>query len=244
MILKHKHALVTGASRGIGRVIAGTLAAEGARVAVHYGTNERLAHEVVEEITAAGGSAFAVGADLRRPEEVHGLFDAVLAEFGRLDVLVNNAGLAHHGPIGSYDERVFADMVAVNVTAPFLAMRLAARHLSDGGRIITLSSALTRSALADHGVYAATKAAAEQLGFALSKELGARGITVNNVLPGPTETDEFTDDLRAQLAPVVGQTPLGRFGQARDIADVVAFLASDRARWVTGQSVVASGGLV
>ncbi|NUT98636.1 MAG: SDR family oxidoreductase [Saccharothrix sp.] len=244
MILKHKHALVTGASRGIGRVIAGTLAAEGARVAVHYGTNEALAHEVVAEITAAGGSAFAVAADLRRPDEVHGLFDAVLTEFGRLDVLVNNAGLAHHGAIGSYDEQAFADMVAVNVTAPFLAMRLAARHLSDGGRVVNLSSALTRSALADHGVYAATKAAVEQLGFALSKELGARGITVNNVLPGPTETEEFTDELRGRLAPVVAQTPLGRFGQTRDIADVVAFLASDRARWVTGQSVVASGGLI
>jgi len=244
MDLENKSALVTGASRGIGRVIATTLAAQGAAVAVHYGTNEDLAEGVVEEITAAGGRAFAVRADLRRPQEVRDLFATVLAKWGRLDVLVNNAGLAEHGTIGAYDEDRFDAMLAVNVKAPFLAMQQAALHLADGGRIVNVSSAITQSAMAERGVYGAVKAALEQLGFALSKELGSRGVTVNNVLPGPTETEEFDDAMRAGYAFLVDRTPLGRFGQPGDIADLVSFLASDRARWVTGQSIVASGGLI
>ncbi|WP_280721488.1 glucose 1-dehydrogenase [Kitasatospora sp. MAA4] len=240
--LSGKSALVTASSRGIGRAIALRLAADGARVAVNYHRDDRAAQDVVGAITAAGGQAIAVQGDVGVQADVERLFKEAVAAFGSLDILVNNAGLGAHGPIAEIDTALLDRVVDVNVKGTFYALQQAARLLNDGGRIVNISTGYTRSAFPGFGVYTATKAAVEHLGLALSKELGARRITVNSVLPGLVDTDQ-TAPIRDQFAAVAAMTPLGRVGEPEDIADIVAFLATDDARWVTGQRIAAAGGL-
>ncbi|MFB9906347.1 glucose 1-dehydrogenase [Allokutzneria oryzae] len=243
--LTGKTAIVTAASRGIGRAIALRLAADGARVAVNWHRNAEAAEEVVAAITGAGGTAIEVQADIGVPADVDRLFAVTLREFGGLDILVNNAAvIATPSPLAEVTDADIDRSVAVNFKGTFLALRHAARELRDGGRIINISTGYTRYPSPFVGVYAGTKAAVEQFAISAAKELGPRGITVNSVLPGITDTDGITDDVRANLDEFIGMTPLGRLGQPQDIADIVAFLAGDDARWVTGQSIVAAGGLV
>ncbi|MEU3526077.1 SDR family oxidoreductase [Streptomyces sp. NPDC038707] len=244
--LTGKTALVTGASRGIGRGIAERLARDGARVAVHYGTNERAAKETVAAIGSAGGSAFAIGVELGTPGDAERLW----AEFDRhadgVDILVNNAGIGTSAPIEELSEEEYDRVFAVNVKAPFHLVRHGLGRLRDGGRVINISSGLARTAvMPDKVAYAMTKAALDVFSRDLSKLLGPRGITVNSVAPGIIDTDNTadflhrTEDGQARAAAI---SALGRVGTPADVADAVAFLASADGRWVTGHWLDATGG--
>jgi 3-oxoacyl-[acyl-carrier protein] reductase len=243
-ILKGKVALITGASRGIGRAIAERLSRDGAAVVVNYARNADAAGDVVAEIEAAGGQAFAVQADVGRVSEVVRLFDETIAHFGKLDILVNNAGIMCNKPISAVTEEEFDRVFAVNVKGTFFACQQAATRLAEGGRILNFSSTTTVMMLPTYGAYVASKSAVEQLSRSLAKELGPRGITVNVVSPGPTDTELFnagkTEEQRQRLAQA---SAFGRVGQPPEIAEVVAFLASDAANWVTGQNIRVNGGV-
>ncbi|MFZ0218120.1 MAG: SDR family oxidoreductase [Candidatus Dormiibacterota bacterium] len=242
-----KTALVTGASRGIGRAIARRLASDGALVAVHYGSGEEAANDTAAAIVQAGGSAFLVRAELGVDGDVETLAEGVQAGLaGRpLDILVNNAAL---GGDGASMERatpeLFDRLFAVNVRAPFFLIQRLLPAFADGGRIVNISSADTRIALPDEVAYSMTKGALDVLGRTLADALGRRGITVNTVAPGITDTGKIDWILERPelLAGTVAVTAMRRVGQPGDIADAVAFLASDGARWITGQLLDASGG--
>ncbi|MGJ6964402.1 SDR family oxidoreductase [Streptosporangium sp. G11] len=245
--LTGRTALVTGASRGIGRAIAAGLAAKGAAVVVHFGTDEDGATATVGEIERRGGTAFAVGAELGVDGDVETLFAGVEAGLaGRpLDILVNNAAAAPAGPLGVTTRTEFDHLFAVNVRAPYFIIQRALPLFRDGGRIVTISSVATRMANPTQTSFAMTKGAVETMSMTLANELGVRGITVNAVAPGATRTATNGSFFEAPgLAELIaGTTALGRLGGPDDVADVVAFLASDAARWITGQVVDASGGL-
>jgi 3-oxoacyl-[acyl-carrier protein] reductase len=242
--LKGKIALVTGASRGIGRAIAERLAESGASVAVNYSSSAGEAEKVVAGIKAAGGSAIAIRADMGRVQDIKRMFDETVAHFGRLDILVNNAGIIIIKPVSATTEEDFDRIFGVNVKGVFFACQQAANRLADGGRIINLSSSTTARLLPAYGAYVATKGAVEQLTRSLSKEVGARGITVNAVSPGPTETELFLNDKTPEQIDFFSkQSAFGRLGRPDDIADIVAFLASDEARWISGQNIRANGAL-
>jgi NAD(P)-dependent dehydrogenase (short-subunit alcohol dehydrogenase family) len=246
--LSGRKALVTGASRGIGRAIAERLARDGAIVAVHYGTREAEARDVVEAIQADGGNAFPIRAEFGVDgieAEVDGLYRHLDAALGDavLDILVNNAGILDGTPIEQVTPPAFDRSFEINVRAPFFVIQRALPRLRQGGRIINISSAVTRIA-SPFLHYAMGKGAIDVLSRTLAQQLGPRGITVNSVTAGVVDTDmgawvDSAADLRAQVSSTVA---LGRIGQAQDVADVVAFLASDDARWITGQSIEASGG--
>ncbi|MGC0423547.1 SDR family oxidoreductase [Embleya sp. AB8] len=243
-------ALVTGASRGIGRAIAERLAADGVLVAVHGGSDEPAAKEVVAAIEAAGGRAFVVMAELGTPGDLDRLFDGLRAgwaEFGvdGLDILVHNAGIGATGPIEVETEEGYDRVFAVNTRAAFFLTQRALPLLRAGGRIVTITSGVTRIAFPEGIAYAMTKGALEAFTLALAKQLGPRGITVNNVAPGIVDTDVNAGWLRGNPvaeAQAASRAALGRVGQPRDIADAVAFLTSADARWVTGSTIDATGG--
>jgi NAD(P)-dependent dehydrogenase (short-subunit alcohol dehydrogenase family) len=251
MNLQGKVAVVTGASRGIGRAIARRLASDGALVCVNYRGNEEAAREAVAEIGAAGGEAFALQADVASVEQIGRFFEALDAELAarrgdqRFDILVNNAGVAELVSVASGTEEAFDRVFAVNVKGPFFTTRHALPRLRDGGRVINVSSNLSRNPMAAGLAYCMTKAAIDNFTVGLAGELGRRGITVNTLAPGLTATD-----LNAAFreAPGVAEmysamTALGRIGEVEDIARAAAFLASADSAWVTGQYLEASGGL-
>jgi 3-oxoacyl-[acyl-carrier protein] reductase len=243
--LMGKVALVTGAARGIGRAIALRLAHDGAAVVVNYAGSATQAQETVGVVEQRGGKAVPVLADVSKVGDVRRLFDACFEKFGRLDVLVNNAGVMFTKPVTEVGEEEFDRLFAVNVKGAFFCCQEAARRMADGGRIINLSSSTTALMLPGYAAYVATKGAVEQFSHVLAKELGPKGITVNVVSPGPVDTELFgqgkTEEQKQQFARAAA---LGRLGQPEDIADVVAMLAGENARWVTGQNVRANGGLI
>ncbi|MCP5338754.1 MAG: glucose 1-dehydrogenase [Sinobacteraceae bacterium] len=238
-----KVAIVTGGSRGIGRAISETLARDGATVVVNYSKSTAAAQQVVETIEARGGRAIAIQADISRIEDVRRLYAEVQQQFGRIDIVVNNAGILP--PVVPVEKETEAtwDAVFGLLKGTYFSMQEAARRIHDGGRIINLSSSTTRGWSPGYSIYAGSKSAIEQFTRSLSRELGPRGITVNAIVPGLTDTDMIGDYPPALREAAAKGTTLGRLGQPRDIADVVAFLASDEGRWITGQMVVANGGL-
>lgn len=243
MSREHRVALVTGSSRGIGRAIAERLGAAGASVVVNYRADGAAATRVVDTIARAGGSAVRMQADVTDPAQLRGLFDAVERRFGRLDVVVSNVGAARFAPVAATTDEDFDACFTTNTRAGFLALREAANRVDDGGRVVVISSGVTITGRPGAGVYAASKAAVEQLVRVLARELGPRRITVNCVLPGAIRTDALAAGVPAEtLDRMVAETPLGRLGEPDDIADIVAFLASHGARWITGQAIAASGG--
>jgi 3-oxoacyl-[acyl-carrier protein] reductase len=245
MRLDGKVALVTGASRGIGRAIAMRLGHDGAAVVVNYSGNHEAANETVSAIETASGRAVAVQGDVGKVGDIQRLFDSTFEHFGRLDILVNNAGVFFTKPVAGVTEEEFDRIFAVNVKGTFFACQQAATRIADGGRIINFSSSTTAMMLPTYGAYVATKGAVEQLSRVLAKELGSRGITVNVISPGPTDTELFgqgkTEQDKQRFAQMAA---LGRLGQPKDIADVVALLVSDDASWITGQNVRANGGII
>ncbi|MFJ4620664.1 glucose 1-dehydrogenase [Streptomyces sp. NPDC088812] len=244
MVLEGKVALVTGASRGIGRSIAERLGADGARVIVNYRSDAEAAAQVVSSVERAGGRAAAVRADVRDPDELRGLFETAEQSYGGLDLLVANVGVARFAPLADATDEDFELMFTTNTRATFMALREAARRLRDGGRIVVVSSGAAVTARPASGLYAASKAAGDLLMRTAAKELGPRGITVNSVLPGATRTDALEAGMTPErLEATRAQTPLGRLGEPADIAAVVAFLVSDAGGWITGQTLHAGGGL-
>jgi 3-oxoacyl-[acyl-carrier protein] reductase len=245
--LTGKTALVTGASRGIGRAIATRLANDGALVAVHYGSNEAAAADTLAEIQRMGGQAFPVRAELGVDDDVDTLFTALEDGLdGRpLDILVNNAAIAtYEGTIEGATQDLFQREFAINVRAPFFITQRALPLLRDGGRIINISSGVTWFAQ-PHIVYSMTKGALNVFGRSLANTLGDRGITVNNVSPGVTDTDmnSWLHDSDEAVSSITDIVALNRIGQPAEIADAVAFFASDDSRWITGQTVEVNGGL-
>jgi NAD(P)-dependent dehydrogenase (short-subunit alcohol dehydrogenase family) len=240
--LAGKAALVTGGSRSIGAAIAKRLAADGAAVAITYSASPDRAEAVVAAIAAAGGHAIALRADAADAEAVRGAVAATIAAFGRIDILVNNAGIALRGPIEEIDLADYQRMIAVNVTGVFVATQEAARHMTRGGRIIQIGSSMTRYAgFPQAALYALTKGAVAGFTRGLVRELGPRGITVNTVLPGPTDTDMNPDG--GPVSALVGPgLAVGRYGRPEEIAAAVAYLASPEAGFVTGTELLADGG--
>ena len=251
MSLQGKIAVVTGASRGIGRAIAVRFAKNGAKVAVNYQKNAEAAAAVVREIESAGCEAFAVQGDIGSVAGIRHFFQTLDAELTKrhgnpqFDILVNNAGIGKQGTVETTSEEVFDELMAVNVKGPFFVAQQAISRLRDGGRIINLSSALSKHAYPRMAAYAMGKAAINHFTLNLAAELGKRGITVNAIGPGLTITD-FTAHARQDpnvVQQVSTHTALGRLGEAEDIAGVAVLLASKDAGWVTGQYVEASGGI-
>lgn len=244
MKLTGKTAVVTGSSRGIGRAIAEKLARDGARIVVHFKDNEKAAQQVVQEIEDANGQALALGADFSDVMEVRRFFSAVETHFGALDILVNNAGWAKFGNLDEVGEDDFDEVFDLNVRGLFFATQEAAKMMRDNGRIVNISSGITRANAAGGAVYAGSKAAVEAFTRCFTAELGGRGITVNTVSPGMTETDLVREVMSEEALNAAAQrSPFGRIGQPQDIADVVAFLCSDDARWLTAQNILANGGV-
>ena len=227
----------------IGAAVAKRLAADGFRTVVNYSSSAAEAEQIVAVIKAAGGRARAIGADVADPSAVRRLFDQAEAEFGPVDVLVNNAGMMKVSPLAEVADADYQRQVAVNLTGTFNGMREGARRVRDGGRIINVSTSVIGAFLPNYGVYAATKAAVEAMTHVLAKELGARGVTVNAVAPGPVATELFLTGKSEELIQrMTNDIPLGRLGQPDDIARVVSFLASPESGWINGQVVKANGG--
>ncbi|MGI5491416.1 SDR family oxidoreductase [Microtetraspora malaysiensis] len=243
--LDGKVAIITGAATGLGATIAVRLAAQGASVIVdHLPEQADQAADVVERAVAAGGKAAAVTADIADIEQIRTLFTAATDQFGGVDILVNNAVLPILKPMAEVTEEEFDRSFRVNARAPFFAMQLAARDMRNGGRIINISSHTTGLFFPRYGLYDGAKGALEQFSRVFSKEIGERGITVNVVSPGPTDTPEFRTRPADFIASLEKMTAMGRIGKPEEIVTVIAFLASPEASWVTGQNIRVNGGVV
>ena len=239
-----KTALVTGASKGIGKAIALILGQNGAKVAVNYHSDAAGAANTVKLIRESGNEAIAIQADMSSPDDIRRLYAETIRHFGQLDIAVNNAARFVYKPVIDFTAEDYDTVFSLNVKGNLVSMQEAAKVLPDGGRIINISSESTRLRNAYQGLNAGSKAALEQLTVSMAKELGPRGITVNAVLPGYTNSDGFQAGASPEFIQyAVSQTALGRLGEPADIAAVVAFLASDAGGWVTGQRISVTGGL-
>jgi 3-oxoacyl-[acyl-carrier protein] reductase len=240
--LRGQCALVTGGSRGIGAAIVRRLAAAGADVAFTYNTGEQEAAELAARLEASGHRAVPIEADLSRPRAAGDVVRVAVRELGKLDVLVNNAGVTFWRPLADIPLEEFDRLVAVDARAPFLMTQAAVEHLADGGRIINISSAVTSTALAGSALYAGVKAFVDQLTRVAAIEFAPRGITVNAVAPGTTATGRLADASAEQRIQMGSAFSLGRVGEPEDTAHLVAFLASDEASFITGQVIYNNGG--
>ena len=241
--LRDKVAIITGSSRGIGAEIARTLGGAGAKVIVNYSESRAAAEAVCEAIAAAGSEALAVKADVSSPADVRKLFDMAIERFRRVDILVNNSGVLVSKKMAEISDEDFDRVLNINVKGVFYALREASSRLADNGRVVSLSSTVTRLMLPNYGAYAASKGAVEQLTRIFAREVGERGITANIVSPGPVNTEMFTTGKSEEtIKRMAAMSFLGRVGEPEDIARVVLFLVSEEAGWVTGQNISASGG--
>ena len=244
--LKGKVAVVTGASKDIGAAIAKALAAEGASVVVNYASSKAGADKVVAAITTAGGKAVAVGGDVSKAAEAQGIIAAAIKHYGRLDILVNNSGVYEFAPIEAVTEKQFHRIFDINVLGLLLTTQAALKHIGEGGSIINIGSVVSRVTPPGSSVYTGTKGAVDAITGVLARELGPKKIRVNALNPGMIETEgshaagfigsDFEKGITAQ-------TPLGRIGQPGDIASIAVFLASDDSAWLTGEQLLAGGGL-
>ena len=242
--LANKVAVVTGGSKGIGAAIAKALAAEGASIVVNYASSKSDAEAVVTAITEAGGTAIAVEGDISNAAQAQGIVSAAIAEYGHLDILVNNAGKYEFAGLQDITEDHFHKLMNLNVLGLLLVTQAAAVHMGKGGSIINVGASITTMKAPTSAVYAASKSADETITGVLSKELGRKGIRINNVNPGPIATEGSAAMQRGGSGgDLIARTPLGRIGQPEDIAKIALFLASDESGWMTGDILIASGGL-
>jgi 3-oxoacyl-[acyl-carrier protein] reductase len=238
-----KIAIVTGASRGIGRAVAKRLAKDGFGVVVNYLSNASEAEQVVSEIQRIGGNAIAVKADVANQADVERLFEETIKKFGSVDVVVHNSGIMPLSPIGKSDVELFDKVISTNLRGAFLVLAQSAQHLAAGGRIIAFSSSVLAKSFPSYGPYIASKAGVEGLVHVLANELRGRNITVNAVAPGPVATELFLKGkAEEQIAQIANMAPLERLGQPADIASVVSFLAGPDGGWVNSQVLRANGG--
>ncbi len=244
--LKGKVAVVTGASKGIGAAIAKSLAAEGASVVVNYASSRAGADAVVSEITQAGGKAVAVGGDVSKGAEAEGIIEAAISNYGHLDILVNNSGVYEFAPIEAVTEEHFHKQFNVNVLGLIQTTQAAVKHMSEGASIINVGSVVSRITPPGSSVYSGTKGAVDAITGVLARELGPKKIRVNALNPGMVETEgtHAAGFIGSEFeTSTIGQTPLGRLGQVGDIASIATFLASDDSKWLTGERILAGGGL-
>jgi 3-oxoacyl-[acyl-carrier protein] reductase len=244
--LTGKVAVVTGASKGMGAAIAKSLAAEGASVVVNYASSKAGAESVVAAITAAGGKAVAVRGDVSQAAEAQAIIEAAIKNYGRLDILVNNSGVYEYAPIEAITEEHFHRHFNINVLGLLLATQAAVKHLGEGGSIINMGSVVSSITPPNTAVYSSSKAAVDAITAVLSRELGPKKIRVNTISPGIVETEGTRSGgfIGSEFEKaVLAQTPLGRIGQPGDIASIAVFLASEDSAWLTGERLLASGGL-
>jgi 3-oxoacyl-[acyl-carrier protein] reductase len=243
-LLKDKIVLITGASKGIGAVTALEMAKNGASVIVNYNGSRHAAEQVVKDIKDTGGNAIAIQADVSSEQDIEPMFNEAITAFGKVDVLVNNAGIMLTKTIQNVSSEEFDKILSVNVKGVFNTLRQAATRLADNGSVINLSSTVTRTMFPGYGAYCATKGAVEQLTRIFAKEVGSRGINVNAVLPGPTETDLFLEGKsRQDIDRLAATNAFGRLAQPEDIARVIVLLASDGSKWISGQNIGANGAM-
>jgi 3-oxoacyl-[acyl-carrier protein] reductase len=244
--LKGKVAVVTGASKGIGAAIAKALAADGASVVVNYASSKAGADKVVAAITAAGGKAVAVGGDVSKASEAQGIIAAAIKNYGRLDILVNNSGVYEFAGIESVTEESFHRLFNINVLGVLLTTQAAVKHLGEGASIINIGSGVSRITPPNSSVYTGTKGALDAITGVLARELGPKKIRVNSINPGMVETEGTVSagfigsDFEKNL---IAQAPLGRTGKVGDISSIASFLASDESAWLTGEQLLATGGI-
>jgi 3-oxoacyl-[acyl-carrier protein] reductase len=241
--LTGKVAIVTASSRGIGRAVALRLSRDGAAVAVNYVSSPEKAEAVVQEIIANGGRSIAIQGSVANKADVTRLFDETEQKLGAIDIVVNVAGVSVFKPHTELTDEDFDHVFSVNARGAMYVLQASANRVKNGGRIVQFSTGGTMMPIPAGGIYAASKAAGERLAFALSKEVGHRQVTVNVVSPGVTNTDGLIMPQEA-VNQLIQQTPLGRLGEPDDVANVVAFLVSDDAHWVTGQNIQANGGIL
>jgi len=242
--LDGKVALITGASGAIGRAIAIKLASQGAAIAAHYGSNVKAVTETARLVAAAGGEAKAFKANIADTAEIRAMFKALDDAYGRLDILVNNAGVGIQKFISEISEEDYENTFAVNTKGYLFCIQEAGKRLGEGGRIVNISSFLAKLSRPGTALYAATRASARVIARIAAQEFGTRGITVNSVSPGPVEPGMFQDASETMRQRARALSPFNRVGAPEDIADIVAFLVSDQARWITGQDIDAAGGAV
>ena len=243
--MSKKVILITGASRGIGAFTANVLAQQGHSIIINYARHDEEANKVVNKILASGGSASAFKANIAYSNEVKALFEYVIQTYGRLDVLINNAGIMALSKIEHVEDDSINQLLDVNLKGSLYTMREAAKHLSSGGKIINLSSSVVGMNLEQYGVYTATKAAIESLTVILAKELRGRNITVNAIAPGPTATELFLDGKSEELIKKLSQAaPLERLGTVEDIAAVLDFAVNEASNWVNAQVLRVNGGMI
>ncbi|GGZ31073.1 3-ketoacyl-ACP reductase [Echinicola pacifica] len=236
--------IITGASRGIGKEIAVLLAKEGARVVVNYSSSAKEAEETVLQINNAGGKALAIQADVSQKDQVKGLFDKTIQHYGKVDVLINNAGVLVTKALKDNTEEDFTKLFDINVKGVFHTLKEASEKLADNGIIINVSSSTVKLMLPSYALYSASKAAVEQMTRVFSKEIG-RGISVNAIAPGPTSTELFLNGKSEEfIQKLAGMNAFNRLADPIDIARVVLFLASDDSKWISGQVIGANGAMV
>jgi 3-oxoacyl-[acyl-carrier protein] reductase len=243
--ISNKVALITGASRGIGREVAEHLATLGISVVVNYHSNKQEAKEVVKGIEFEGGKAVAIQADISKVSELEKLFKETIGVYGKVDILINNAGLMINNPIANVSEEEFDRQFAVNVKGTFFACQQAMKYMEDRGRIINFSTSVTSAMFPSYSVYAASKGAVEQITRQLAKEFGKKGISINAIAPGPVQTELFTQGKsKEQIEMLSKMNSFGRLGMPEDIANMIELLVSEKAHWITGQTIKVNGGFI
>ena len=243
--LSNKIAIVTGSSRGLGKQTALEMAKKGASLVINYNSNAGEAEQVIQEIQALGGKAFAVKANVGVQKDVGFLFEQAISHFGKIDIVVNNAGIMITKFLKDFSEEEFDQQFAINVKSVFLMMKTASEKMENKGRIINISSSTSKLIMPTYAVYSAAKAAVEQMTRVFAKEIGSKEITVNSVLPGPMNTELFlkgkSEELITQKA---NQSAFKRIGNVEDIIPIILFLSSDASQWITGQNIGVNGGMV
>lgn len=240
-----KVAIITGASRGIGRKIAEQLADLGISVVINYNSNKEEADNVVEGIISHGGKAIAIQADISKVSDIKKLFKQTIETYGEINILINNAGVMINNPITNITEEEFDRHFSINVKGTYFACQEAMKHMENNGKIINFSTSVTSAMFPSYSVYAASKGAVEQITRQLAKEFGSKGITINAIAPGPIKTELFLlGKTEQQIDALSKMNSFGRLGEAKDIADVIELLISDKAHWITGQTIKVNGGFI